>query len=52
MRYLINYFKVDPANYVLVHKDVSNVSYDLKIKSKQIIYVDKETDIFNNIFLC
>ena len=51
MDYLIKYYKVDSSNYVLVHKDASNESYDLKIKSKQIIYVDKETDIFNNIFL-
>ena len=51
MDYLIKYYKVDPSNYVLVHKDASNESYELKIKSKQIIYVDKETDIFNNIFL-
>ena len=49
--HLINVSKVNPKDYVLVHRDASNKSYDLDIKSKNIIYIDRETDIYNNIFL-
>lgn len=49
--HLINFYNVDPKNYRLVHKDSSNKSYNLKINSSNIIFVEEKSDLFKNIFL-
>jgi hypothetical protein len=48
---LININNVNPNDYVLVHRDASNNTYELNIEGGNLIYIDKETDIYNNIFL-
>jgi len=49
--HLININNVNPNDYVLVHRDASNNTYELNIEGGNLIYIDKETDIYNNIFL-
>ncbi len=49
--HLININNVNPNDYVLVHRDASNNTYELNIEEGNLIYIDKETDIYNNIFL-
>jgi len=49
--HLININNVNPNDYVLVHRDASNNTYELNIESDNLIYIDKETDIYNNVFL-
>ena len=48
---MININNVNPNDYVLVHRDASNNTYELNIESDNLIYIDKETDIYNNVFL-
>jgi hypothetical protein len=49
--HLFETYNVESKNYVLIHKDSSVKSYDLNIKNTKRIFVERETDIFNNIFL-
>jgi len=49
--HLIDIYNVDSEDYALVHRDASNKSYHLDIKSSNLIYIDKKTDIYNNLFL-
>ena len=52
--HLINYYKVDPSNYSLVHNEYHwpGGIFELdKIDKKNTIYVTKESDLFNNLLL-
>ena len=49
--HLIEAYNVDPLDYVIVHRDSSNKSYDLNIENLNKIYVEEKTDLFKNIFL-
>lgn len=52
MDHLVSYFNVDKNNICLVHNNSHNQDFELEfIKNKQIIYVNKESDIYNNLFL-
>lgn len=49
--HLINYYHIGNESYNLVHNESHNKIFDLKIKSdNKIIFVTKESDLFNNIF--
>lgn len=50
-KYLIESYNVDPLNYTVVHRESSSKSYSLRTENKNQILVEKNTDIFNNIFL-
>ena len=49
--HLISVYNADPKNYSVVHRDSSNKSYELKIKSRNMIFVEEKSDLFKNIFL-
>tara|TARA_B000000557_G_scaffold225296_1_gene195232 strand:- start:300 stop:1031 length:732 start_codon:yes stop_codon:yes gene_type:complete len=50
--HLFNYFKVENDNFILVHSESSYEKYDLEILSSlDKIYINKESDIFGNMFL-
>tara|TARA_B100001029_G_scaffold18309_1_gene12185 strand:- start:1692 stop:2429 length:738 start_codon:yes stop_codon:yes gene_type:complete len=50
--HLFDYFKVNSEEYILVHNESSYENYELNIENKEnIIYINKESDLFNNIFL-
>ena len=50
--HLFSYFKVKSENFLLVHSESSYEKYDLEISnSLDKIYINKESDIFGNIFL-
>jgi len=49
---LINYYSADPSDIVLIHNESSKGVFELKnIYSNNNIYVTKESDIYNNLFL-
>ena len=49
--HLLDYYKIEDEKYNLVHSEASNKSFDLNIKNDyQTIYVNKESDIFGNMF--
>ena len=51
--YLLNYYKIDDSDYVIVHNESHEGKYNLKsINSSKIIYMTKESDLFNNMLLC
>lgn len=50
-KHLIETYEVDPANYVITHRDTSIKSYDLETSNENQILVERKTDIFGNIFL-
>ena len=50
--HLYNYFKVKSENFILIHSESSYEKYDLEISSSyDKIYINKESDIFGNMFL-
>lgn len=51
-KHLIDYYKVDKNCFNLVHSDSHDGSYDLKnLGDENIIFVNKDSDLFKNIFL-
>ena len=51
MNHLMKIYEVE-KNYILVHRSSSYGQVDLKIdNSFPIIYIEKDSDIFNNVFL-
>jgi hypothetical protein len=52
INHLVNYYNADIHNIKLVHKTASNESYELKLNpNENYIYIEKESDLFNNMFL-
>ena len=52
IHHLVDYYDVDIDNLKLVHSSASNESYSLKLNTdEKYIYVEKESDLFNNMFL-
>ena len=50
--HLFDYFEIKSKDYILVHDESSYENYKLNIESKEdIIYINKESDLFSNIFL-
>jgi hypothetical protein len=50
--HLLNFYNIENENYNLVHSQASNMNFDLDIQNNfDVIYVEKESDIFGNIFL-
>ena len=50
--HLYNIFKVKSENFILIHSESSYEKYDLEISSTyDKIYINKESDIFGNMFL-
>ena len=51
MNHLMKVYEID-KNYILVHRSSSYGQVDLKIDdSLPVIYIEKDSDIFNNVFL-
>ena len=51
-KHLLNFYKINPDNKVkLIHNEASNKTYSLDLKVDNSIFVTKDSDIFNNIFL-
>ena len=49
---LIKYYSANPSQIVLIHNESSKGTFELKnIKSNNNIYITKESDIYNNLFL-
>tara|TARA_B100001121_G_C18512277_1_gene537259 strand:- start:1 stop:771 length:771 start_codon:yes stop_codon:yes gene_type:complete len=49
--HLIDYYEIKEGRYNIVHSQASNKTYDLKISNNlPTIFVDKESDIFGNMF--
>ncbi len=49
---LINYYSANSSDIVLIHNESSKGTFELKnIDSKNNIFVTKESDIYNNLFL-
>ncbi len=49
--HIFKYFNVSPENYKLVHKEHSSGKKSLRVSDENTIYVNKESDPFNNLFL-
>lgn len=50
--HLLNFYKINPDKKVkLIHNEASNKNYSLDLITDNSIFVTKDTDIFNNIFL-
>jgi len=49
---LVRYYSANPSQIVLIHNESSKGTFELKnIKSNNNIYITKESDIYNNLFL-
>jgi hypothetical protein len=50
--HLLDYFDIKSNDFILVHNESSYEKYELKIESKlDQIVINKESDLFNNLFL-
>jgi len=50
-KHLLNHYKIGSSNFILIHGESSYEKYDLNISNKlEKIYIDKESDKFNNMF--
>ena len=51
-KHLFEFFGINSSNFILVHNESSYEKYELKIESKlDQIVINKESDLFNNLFL-
>lgn len=51
-KHLFEFFGINSSNFILVHNESSYEKYELKIESKlDKIVINKESDLFNNLFL-
>ena len=52
MNHLLKFYNIDKSEFVIVHNESHEGTYNLKnIKTSNVIYMTKESDLFNNMLL-